>query len=76
MNIRVYLAGPEVFLSNARTRSGCTQASHLCERQGLVGVFPADEEDGFDRELCRASWVSEPWPSAAPWNVSCRPATP
>ena len=40
---RVYLAGPEVFLVNAREIGARKRA--ICERHGLVGVFPADEED-------------------------------
>jgi nucleoside 2-deoxyribosyltransferase len=46
MNVRVYLAGPEVFLSNAREIGALKRA--ICERHGLLGVFPADEEDDFD----------------------------
>ena len=46
MNVRVYLAGPEVSLSNAREIGALKRA--ICERHGLVGVFPADEEDDFD----------------------------
>jgi nucleoside 2-deoxyribosyltransferase len=46
MTKRVYLAGPEVFLSNAREIGALKRA--ICERYGLVGVFPADEEDDFD----------------------------
>ena len=40
MTKRVYLAGPEVFLSNAREIGALKRA--ICERYGLVGVFPAD----------------------------------
>jgi nucleoside 2-deoxyribosyltransferase len=46
MTKRVYLAGPEVFLSNAREIGALKRA--ICDRHGLVGVFPADEEDDFD----------------------------
>jgi nucleoside 2-deoxyribosyltransferase len=46
MTKRVYLAGPEVFLSNAREVGARKRA--ICERHGLVGVFPADEEDACD----------------------------
>ena len=46
MNVRVYLAGPEVFLLNAREIGALKRA--ICERHGLVGVSPADEEDDFD----------------------------
>jgi nucleoside 2-deoxyribosyltransferase len=46
MTKRVYLARPEVFLSNARDVSARKRG--ICERHGLVGVFPADEEDACD----------------------------
>jgi nucleoside 2-deoxyribosyltransferase len=49
MSVRVYLAGPEVFLSNVR-EIGAVKRS-ICERYGLVGIFPADEEDAFDPAL-------------------------
>jgi nucleoside 2-deoxyribosyltransferase len=40
---RAYLAGPEVFLADARHIGARKRA--ICTRHGLVGVFPADEED-------------------------------
>ena len=43
---RVDLAGPEVLLSNAHEVGARKRA--ICERHGLVGVFPADEEDACD----------------------------
>ena len=46
MTKRIYLAGPEVFLANARDIGARKRA--LCERHGLIGVFPADEEDACD----------------------------
>jgi nucleoside 2-deoxyribosyltransferase len=49
MSVRVYLAGPEVFLSNAREIGSLKRA--ICERHGLVSIFPADEEDAFDPAL-------------------------
>jgi nucleoside 2-deoxyribosyltransferase len=49
MSKRVYLAGPEVFLSNAREIGALKR--RVCERHGLVGVFPADEEDACDPAL-------------------------
>jgi nucleoside 2-deoxyribosyltransferase len=52
MSKRVYLAGPEVFLSNAR-EIGARKRS-ICERHGLIGVFPADEEDAGDPTLTLA----------------------
>ena len=49
MSKRVYLAGPDVFLSNALEIGVCKRA--ICTRYGLVGVFPADEEDACDPTL-------------------------
>jgi nucleoside 2-deoxyribosyltransferase len=46
MSKRVYLAGPEVFLANAHEIGARKRA--VCERRGLVGVFPADEEEPCD----------------------------
>ena len=46
---RVYLAGPEVFLANAREIGARKRA--ICARHGLVGVFPADEEDACDSAM-------------------------
>jgi nucleoside 2-deoxyribosyltransferase len=40
--MHVYLAGPEVFLVNAREVGARKRA--ICARHGLVGVFPAEEE--------------------------------
>lgn len=48
-SIRVYLAGPEVFISNAREIGARKRA--ICERHGLVGVFPGDEEDALNSAL-------------------------
>jgi nucleoside 2-deoxyribosyltransferase len=42
MTKRVYLAGPEVFLPNAREIGALKRA--ICERHGLIGVFPTDDE--------------------------------
>ena len=49
MTVRVYLAGPEVFLANAREIGAQKRA--ICARHGLVGVFPGDHEDGCDPAL-------------------------
>lgn len=49
MSKRVYLAGPEVFLSNAREIGARKRA--ICEQHGLVGIFPADQEDPCDPTL-------------------------
>ena len=47
--MRVYLAGPEVFLANAREVGARKRA--VCVRHGLVGVFPGDHEDDCDPAL-------------------------
>jgi nucleoside 2-deoxyribosyltransferase len=52
MTKRIYLAGPEVFLANACEIGARKRA--ICERHGLVGVFPGDEEDACDRALTLA----------------------
>jgi nucleoside 2-deoxyribosyltransferase len=49
MSRRVYLAGPEVFLVNAREIGARKRA--ICARYGLVGVYPADEEHAPDPAL-------------------------
>lgn len=49
MKARVYLGGPEVFLPNAREIG--TGKRVICERHGLVGVLPGDEEEAFDPAL-------------------------
>jgi nucleoside 2-deoxyribosyltransferase len=49
MTKRVYLAGPEVFLVNAREIGERKRA--ICDRHGLVGVFPGNEEGPCDRSL-------------------------
>lgn len=46
MTARVYLAGPDVFLANANEIG--TRKRVICERHGLIGVFPADEEAASD----------------------------
>ncbi len=40
--LRVFLAGPDVFLKNAK-EIGCLKKS-LCEKYGFIGVFPLDNE--------------------------------
>lgn len=40
MTARVYLAGPEVFLPDARALGRAKKA--LCEAVGLIGIFPLD----------------------------------
>lgn len=49
MSKRIYLAGPEVFLANAREIGARKQA--ICACHGLVGVFPTDEEGAADPAL-------------------------
>jgi len=43
MTARVYLAGPDVFLADAREIGARKHA--ICQRHGLIGVFPSDEEE-------------------------------
>ena len=52
---RVYLAGPEVFLANARAIGDRKRA--ICTRHGLSGIFPGDAEPPRD-------------PTLAPWNYA------
>jgi nucleoside 2-deoxyribosyltransferase len=54
MGVCVYLAGPEVFLPNAREIGARKRA--ICEQHGLVGVFPADEEETCDPALPLSEW--------------------
>jgi nucleoside 2-deoxyribosyltransferase len=49
MSKRVYLAGPEVFLADARQIGARKRA--ICARYDLVGVYPADEEHAPDPAL-------------------------
>ncbi len=42
MNNRIYLAGPEVFLADAREIAEEKKA--ICRDRGLVGVFPSDAD--------------------------------
>ena len=71
MTKRVYLAGPEVFLTNAREIGARKRV--ICERHGLVGVFPPTKWMPVTR-LCRL--LIRVSPSAAPWNASCGAVTP
>jgi nucleoside 2-deoxyribosyltransferase len=49
MSKRVYLAGPEVFLADARQIGARKRA--ICARYDLVGVYPADKEHAPDPAL-------------------------
>ena len=40
--MQIYLAGPEVFLKNAKELGN--QKKELCKKYGFVGVFPLDKE--------------------------------
>jgi nucleoside 2-deoxyribosyltransferase len=44
--MRVYLAGPEVFLANAEAIAAAKKA--ICAAHGLVGVFPTDHRPDAD----------------------------
>ena len=63
-------AGPEVFLSNAREIGALKRA--ICERHGLVGVFPADEEDDFDPAFIRQTLETFPALTASRLYVMVR----
>ncbi len=43
--MRIYLAGPEVFLADAAALAAAKKA--ICARHGLTGVFPTDEHTGL-----------------------------
>jgi nucleoside 2-deoxyribosyltransferase len=43
MSVRVYLAGPDVFLRDAEARAAAKKA--ICARHGLTGVSPLDTPD-------------------------------
>jgi nucleoside 2-deoxyribosyltransferase len=45
MSKRIYLAGPHVFLANAREIG--ERKRLICADHGLVGMFPSDEEDAY-----------------------------
>jgi nucleoside 2-deoxyribosyltransferase len=49
MSKRIYLAGPDVFLINAREVGARKRA--ICDQHGLVGVFPTDAETACDPSL-------------------------
>lgn len=55
MGLRIYLAGPEVFLADAREIAEAKTA--ICRAHGLVGVFPADPEIK-DREQLPAAEIA------------------
>jgi nucleoside 2-deoxyribosyltransferase len=52
MSTRVYLAGPDVFLVNARDVGARKKA--ICARHGLTGVFPTDEDAALGLALSRS----------------------
>ncbi len=54
--MRVYLAGPDVFLPNPQQRGEALKA--ICARHGLTGVFPLDDLG----EPEPAEWASRPLP--------------
>ena len=54
--MRVYLAGPDVFLPDPRARGAALKA--ICARHGLTGVFPMD---GLDAEPDAWAALAEPY---------------
>jgi nucleoside 2-deoxyribosyltransferase len=71
MSKRVYLAGPDVFLANAREIGASKRA--VCARYGLIGVFPAEEEEACDPTL---SPIEQGLAISRAMEMSCGPATP
>src|SRR5215207_3572908 len=55
MGMKVYLAGPEVFLPDAAVLRA--QKKALCERYGFTGLFPFDTEIGAVPLSERADWA-------------------
>jgi nucleoside 2-deoxyribosyltransferase len=51
VRLRIYLAGPDVFLPDAR-RVG-EEKKRLCEELGFVGLFPFDNEESIGAEAAR-----------------------
>ncbi len=54
--MRIYLAGPDVFLPEPRARGAVLKA--ICARHGLTGVFPMD---ALDREPDEWAGLAEPY---------------
>ncbi len=54
--MRVYLAGPDVFLPDPHARGAVLKA--ICARHGLTGVFPMDELDTPEPP----EWAARPLP--------------
>ena len=54
--MRVYLAGPDVFLPDPQQRGAALKA--ICARHGLTGVFPLDALDRPEP----AAWAERPLP--------------
>ena len=49
MTVRIYLAGPEVFLANALEIG--ERKCAICTQYGFTGIFPADEEESCSPAL-------------------------
>jgi nucleoside 2-deoxyribosyltransferase len=56
VGLRIYLAGPEVFLPEAREIGEAKKA--ICRAHGLVGIFPADPEIR-DRDRLPAAEIAQ-----------------
>ena len=55
--MRVYLAGPDVFLPDPTARAAALKA--VCARHGLIGVSPLDEMSGSPPDW--GSMVTQWW---------------
>jgi nucleoside 2-deoxyribosyltransferase len=51
--MKVYLAGPDVFLSDAREVG--RRKKEICARHGLTGLFPLDDAAGANATMARAA---------------------
>lgn len=56
MAVTAYLAGPDVFLPNAREHA--RRKVEICARRGIVGRTPLDEDSGVPRIPTPEAWLA------------------
>jgi nucleoside 2-deoxyribosyltransferase len=54
--MRIYLAGPEVFLPDAEAVADAKR--RLCARHGATGIFPTDPIDCPEADLAAEAWLA------------------